>query len=80
MSTSEGVNTGRSGDSRSHHWHLVDNGNVAYHLTHNALADLEIPEVTNGASSSTGTSLPADLEIPEVTNGVSSSTGTSLTT
>ena len=28
--------TGRSGDSRSHHWRLVVDGNVAYHLTHNA--------------------------------------------
>jgi hypothetical protein len=36
MSTSEGPNTGRSGDSRSHQWHLVVDGNVTYHLTHNA--------------------------------------------
>jgi hypothetical protein len=36
MSTSERLSTGRSGDSRSHHWRLVVNGNVAYHLTHNA--------------------------------------------
>ena len=28
--------TGRSWDSRSHHWRLVVDGNVAYHLTHNA--------------------------------------------
>ena len=28
--------TGRSGDFRSHHWRLVVDGNVAYHLTHNA--------------------------------------------
>ena len=28
--------TGRSGDSRSHQWRLVVDGNVAYHLTHNA--------------------------------------------
>jgi len=28
--------TGRSGDSRSHHWRLVVDGNTAYHLTHNA--------------------------------------------
>ena len=27
--------TGRSGDFRSHHWHLIVDGNVAYHLTHN---------------------------------------------
>jgi hypothetical protein len=36
MSTSEGLSTGRSGDSRSHHWRLVDivvDGNVAYHLS-----------------------------------------------
>jgi hypothetical protein len=36
MSTSEGLSTGRLGDSRSHHWHLVVDVNVAYHLTHNA--------------------------------------------
>jgi hypothetical protein len=38
MSTSEGLSTGRSGDSRSHQWHLVIDGNVAYHLTHNTCA------------------------------------------
>jgi hypothetical protein len=27
--------TGRYGDSRSHQWRLVVEGNVAYHLTHN---------------------------------------------
>jgi hypothetical protein len=36
MGTSEGLSTGRSGDSQSHHWCLVIEGNVAYHLTHNA--------------------------------------------
>jgi hypothetical protein len=36
MSTSEGRSTGRSGYSRSHHWRLVVDGNVAYHLTYNA--------------------------------------------
>jgi hypothetical protein len=36
MSTSEGSSTGRSGDSRSHQWRLVVDGNVAYYLTHNA--------------------------------------------
>jgi hypothetical protein len=30
------MSTSRSGDSRSHHWRLVVDGNVAYHLTHNA--------------------------------------------
>jgi hypothetical protein len=35
MSTSEGLSTDRSEDSRSHHWHLVVDGNVAFHLTHN---------------------------------------------
>jgi hypothetical protein len=35
MCTSEGLSTGRSGDSRSHHWRLVVNENVVYHLTHN---------------------------------------------
>jgi hypothetical protein len=35
MSTSEGLNTDISGDSRSQHWRFVVNGNVAYHLTHN---------------------------------------------
>jgi hypothetical protein len=34
MSTSEGLSTGRSGDSRSHHRPLIVDGNVAYHLTH----------------------------------------------
>jgi hypothetical protein len=29
MSTSEGLSTGKSGDSRSHHWRLVVYGNVA---------------------------------------------------
>jgi hypothetical protein len=34
MSTSEGLSTGLSGDSRSHNWRLVVvDGNVAYHLT-----------------------------------------------
>jgi hypothetical protein len=36
MSTSEGLSTGRSEDSRSHHWRIVVYRNVAYHLTHNA--------------------------------------------
>jgi hypothetical protein len=31
MSTSEGLR-----DSRSHHWRLVVDGNVVYHLMHNA--------------------------------------------
>jgi hypothetical protein len=34
MGTSGELSTGRSGDSRSHHWRLVVDGNVAYHLTH----------------------------------------------
>jgi hypothetical protein len=45
MSTSKGLSTGNleilevttgDEDSRSHHWRLVVDGNVAYHLTHNA--------------------------------------------
>jgi hypothetical protein len=51
MSTSEGLSTGRSRDSRSHQWRLVTgrsrdsrshqwrlvvDGNIAYHLTYNA--------------------------------------------
>jgi hypothetical protein len=36
ISTSEGLSSGRSGDSRRHLWRLVVDGNVAYHLTHNA--------------------------------------------
>jgi hypothetical protein len=40
MSTSEGLGTSRSADSRSHHWHLVDDGNIAYHLMHNARKSL----------------------------------------
>jgi hypothetical protein len=35
MSTSEGLSTARSGDSRSHQWRLIVDGNIAYHLTHN---------------------------------------------
>jgi hypothetical protein len=31
MSTSEGLITDRSGDSRSHQWRLAVDGNVAYH-------------------------------------------------
>jgi DMSO/TMAO reductase YedYZ molybdopterin-dependent catalytic subunit len=30
------MSTDRSRDSQSHHWRLVVDGNVAYHLTHNA--------------------------------------------
>jgi hypothetical protein len=44
MSTSEGLSTGRSGDSRSHQWRLVVDGNVAYHLTHNAGKSWKIQE------------------------------------
>jgi hypothetical protein len=44
MSTSEGLSTGRSGDSRSHHWHLIVDVNVAYHLTHNAGKSWKIQE------------------------------------
>jgi hypothetical protein len=32
----DGLSTGTSGDSRSHHWRLVVDRNVAYHLTYNA--------------------------------------------
>jgi hypothetical protein len=35
MSTSEGLGTDRSGDSRSHHWRLVVDVNIAYHLRYN---------------------------------------------
>jgi hypothetical protein len=35
LSTSEGLSTD-NGDSRSHHWYLVVDGNVTYHLTHDA--------------------------------------------
>jgi hypothetical protein len=44
MSTSEGLSAGRSEDSRSHHWRLIVDGNVAYHLTHNT----ENPEINPG--------------------------------
>jgi hypothetical protein len=44
MSTSEGLSTGRSGDSRSHQWRLVVYGNVAYHLTHNTGKSWKIQE------------------------------------
>jgi hypothetical protein len=36
MSTFVGLNTGRSRNSQSHQWRLVVDGNVAYHLKHNA--------------------------------------------
>jgi hypothetical protein len=36
ISTSEGPSTGKSEDSRSRQWRLVVDGNVAYHLAHNA--------------------------------------------
>jgi hypothetical protein len=44
MSTSEGLSTGRSGDSRSHQLCLVVDGNVAYHLTHNTSKSWKIQE------------------------------------
>jgi hypothetical protein len=44
MRTSEGLITGRSGDSRSHQWRLVVDGNVAYHLMHNASKSWKIQE------------------------------------
>jgi hypothetical protein len=30
------MSTDRSRDSRSHHWRIIVDGNIAYHLTHNA--------------------------------------------
>jgi hypothetical protein len=33
----------RSGDSRSHHWRIIVDGNVTYHLTHNASKSWENP-------------------------------------
>jgi hypothetical protein len=44
MSTSEGLNTDRFGDSQSNQWRLVVDGNVAYHLTHNAGKSWKIQE------------------------------------
>jgi hypothetical protein len=44
MSTSEGLSTDRSGDSRSHQWHLVVDENVAYHLMHNIDKSWKIQE------------------------------------
>jgi hypothetical protein len=44
MSTSEGLSTDRSGDSRSHQWRLIVDGNAAYHLTHNAGKSWKIQE------------------------------------
>jgi hypothetical protein len=44
MNTSEGLSTGRSGNSRSHQWRLIVDGNVAYHLTHNAGKSWKIQE------------------------------------
>jgi hypothetical protein len=44
LSNSEGLSTCRSGDSRSHHWRLVVNGNITYHLMHNAYKSWKIQE------------------------------------
>jgi hypothetical protein len=44
MSTSEVLSTGTSGDSRSHQWRLVVDGNVTYQLTHNAGKSWKIHE------------------------------------
>jgi hypothetical protein len=44
MSTSEGLSTDISEDSRSHRWRLVVDGNVAYHLTHNTGKSWKIQE------------------------------------
>jgi hypothetical protein len=44
MSICEGLSTGKSGDSRSPQWRLVVDGNVAYHLTHNAGKSWKIQE------------------------------------
>jgi hypothetical protein len=44
MSTSEGLSIDRSGVSRSHQWRLVVDGNVVYHLTHNADKSWKIQE------------------------------------
>jgi hypothetical protein len=49
MSTSGGLSTDRSGDSQSHHWRLVVDGNVAYHLTHTP----ENPGINPGKVAST---------------------------
>jgi hypothetical protein len=49
MSTSGGLSTDRSGDSRSHQRCLVVDGNVAYHLTHTP----ENPRINLGKSVST---------------------------
>jgi hypothetical protein len=38
------ISTDRSGDSRSHQWRLVVDGNVAYHLMHNAGKSWKIQE------------------------------------
>jgi hypothetical protein len=44
MITSKELSTDRSGDSRSHQWGLVVDGNVAYHLTHNVGKSWKIQE------------------------------------
>jgi hypothetical protein len=44
MNTSEWLSTDRSGDSRSYQWRLVVDGNVTYHLTHNAAKSWKIQE------------------------------------
>jgi hypothetical protein len=49
MSTSEGLSTARSGEYRIHHWCLVVDGNVAYHLTYNA----KNPGINSGKGAST---------------------------
>jgi hypothetical protein len=44
MSTFEGLSTRRFGDSRSHHWRLVVDGNVVYHIIRNAGKSCKIQE------------------------------------
>jgi hypothetical protein len=38
MSTSEGLSVGISGDSQGHHWRLIIDGNVTYHLTYKSIS------------------------------------------
>jgi hypothetical protein len=44
MSTSGGLSTDKFGDFGSHSWRLVVDGNVAYHLMHNADTSWKIQE------------------------------------
>jgi hypothetical protein len=60
MSISKGLSTGRSRDSRSHQWRVFVDGNVAYHLTHNAGKSWKIQEKVRALGFTLVGSIPLD--------------------